>query len=832
MSSPSKNQLFLSCQKIFRILTGIFYVVFTLAPDSHSLMVLYPFVSLWQIGLLFPVFWLLCLLWNRQASFLGNGFDWLMGLIVVSVALSTVRAIFPQQAIWYGWVALCFVTAIYGVNSCLKTPTARYRMLVKQGYLSLVFMIVSLTLWVKNTFLPELERINDAKQQGVVLNFDFSVLELRNWAPLGHQNYVAGYLLLCFPVLVWLIIVEPGKRRWLWVSTLFLGIIDLYTTSSRSGWLGLGVIIVIGLVGLVFLSSISRIWLFFGSIGSFLLLIGVILANNRFFELITGVINGESSGEIAYRTINIVLGYRMGMSQFLTGVGLGNVPLLYQKYRPFWAGGESELGFQLHSTPFHLWAELGILAVIGGLLVFVLLTLATIKLLRYQAKISFNDYLLGWCILASFLGYGVMSLTDYQLDNVCISGILIILTACLSNLIPSENKALPIKVKPQILSLISFGVAIAFMIWLFPVHRAWQLSSQGFIALSHNDFQLFRERLIQAHQIAPWEPYYSYQLGWNFGQIGRKTKDKAQQQALIAEAIQYFRKANEASPYREFGHSNLGWLLLNVNPQEATQEFAISAKLVPAKKGVFFGLGLSLLQQNKPDLAVEAFSLEILRDSSFLTSPFWRNPQLKPIYTQIIKNLEQTYNQWLQQEPNNIIWHRARGGVYWWQGKIDAASSDWQEYGTDLQQMMLAIASEEKIKAQLNTFADSAAKSLLNAWFNPSQRSELITKAWLQSQNIPLPETVLKQLTVTMAKSPNLETWLKYNVPVFPYYPKRMGFGVISRHIDGVTPSDYYLVRENLAIAKFLDRLYPDLRYTPNLDRKLQPRRKALFKQI
>jgi uncharacterized protein involved in response to NO len=834
MNSLSLNNLVTSCQKGFGVLTGIFYLVFTLIPDSHSVMVLYPLVSLWQLGLLFPVCWLLSLLWEGKVSFLGSGFDWLIGLIIVSISLSTFNAQFPQQAIWYSWVVVCFVAAIYGLNSYLTTSKARYEILVKQGYVSFAFIVVSLFLWFNDTLLPELARINSVKQQGVALSFDFSVLELRNWAPIGHQNYVAGYLLLCLPLLTGLIIAESGKKRWFWACGLFLGLIALYTTSSRGGWLGLAGEIAVALIGLAFLSSFPRLWLLIGLISSFLGFALVILTNNRFSSLITGILQGKASGELAYRIINTVLGYRMGMSQPFTGVGVGNVPLLYQKYRPFWAGAESELVFQLHSTPIHLWAELGILAVILGLLGIALVILTTIKLFRYQDKLSVTDYTFAWCINLSFIGYGIMSLTDYQLDNVCISGILVIFTACLTKILSFEAKSLSFPLKQPVFSLFGLGIAIAFMVWLYPVHRAWQLSSQGFQALANNDLATFQQRLDKAHQIAPWEAYYTYQLGWNFGEIGLKTQDIAQKQTLIPQAIKYFQTAISTSPYQEFGHSNLAWLLLNTNPQAATQEFIASAELVPAKKGVFLGLGISLLAQNKAGLAIEAFSLELLREPALLTSPFWFSPQIKPLYQPIINNLQQTYTQWLQQEPNNMMWHQARGGIYWWLGDYAAAAQDWQQYGTELQKMMLSLPQETQLQSQLDNLPDSAAKSILKAWFNPPQRPQLITQAWLQlqSQTIPIPPIVLEQSVKTMTRSTNLETWLKKNAPVFPYHRQRMGFGVVSRHIDGTTPSDYYLVIENFAIANWLEELYPYQTYAPNLDFQLQPRRQALIDKL
>ena len=824
MKSQFAAQSSFSSEKILGLLTACCYVFFTLVPDSHSVMVMYPFVSLWQIGLLLPVIWLLLLLGSGKIYPLGNGLDWLMGLIIIGVSVSTVFAEFPHQAIWYGWVVICFVASVYLLNFYLRTSQLRDKLLNFQGYLSLAFVVMSLGLWIKETLLPELERIAELKAQGVNLSFSFSVVELRNWAPLGHQNYVAGYLLLCLPLFVGLAMVAKNWRRWLWLGACVLGLLDLYTTSSKGGFLGLAIMLIISLIFLVIFSSLPRLWLSIGAISSLLIVSGLILSNNRLLNTITKILQGRGSKELVYRTINAVVGYRMGMSAPLTGVGLGGVPLLYQKYHPVWAGGESELAFQLHSTPVQLWAEMGIWSVIYAISIIILVSAIALKLLRKHNSITFSDRVFAWSILGSFLGYGVMSLTDYQLDNVCISGILVLFLACLATIFAPEPSA-PLVIKGKYFSLAGWGMAIAIMLWLIPVHRAWQLSSRGFIALANDDLASFEQNLTQANRIAPWEPYYGYQLGWNFGDLSRNLSDKKQKQHLAATAIKYFQQANTVSPYREFGHSNLAWLLLDFNPAAATTEFAQSAKLAPAKRGVFFGLGLSLLAQDKQDLAVEAFSLETLRDPSFVTSPVWKSSKLKQIYPQVLKNLEHTYDQWLAQDPENETWHRDRGGVYWWQGKLAAATEDWSEYGNIWQKILLDINSESELKSKIAQMPPSPTKFLLAAWFNPQRRPDLLQQAWLQKREIPIEPQILEQLQLTMAKSPNLASWLKDNAPIFPYRLKTAGFGVLHRHIDGVNPFDYYVIIDNSAIATWFDRAYAYVRYQPELDQILQPRR-------
>jgi hypothetical protein len=227
-------------------------------------------------------------------------------------------------------------------------------------------------------------------------------------------------------------------------------------------------------------------------------------------------------------------------------------------------------------------------------------------------------------LLGGLVGYGIFSLTDYQLDVVAICGTLILYLGLLAavfrdpvlatpaisddllveidaddqltpeDLLPPPKKLRAARLfKAKLLSsaallpelffpLIGVGMVLAAIIWLVPVHRDWMLSNQGFLALSRNQFSTFVPLLEKANRLATWEPYYPYQLGWNLG--------------------------NQAAPNQEFGHSNTAWLLLQNDPASATRNFAGAAQLVPAKRGGFYGLGLSLFAQGKSDLAVQAMT--------------------------------------------------------------------------------------------------------------------------------------------------------------------------------------------------------------------------------
>ena len=83
-----------------------------------------------------------------------------------------------------------------------------------------------------------------------------------------------------------------------------------------------------------------------------------------------------------------------------------------------------------------------------------------------------------------------------------------------------------------------------------------------------------------------------------------------------------------------------------------------------------------------------------------------------------------------------------------------------------------------------------------------------------------------------MERSESFDQWVKQNAPVRQYPRQRAGFGVLSRHIDGPAPSDFFPVVENVAVTQFLAELFPSLDYSPALDRVLQPLREVLWRSI
>jgi uncharacterized protein involved in response to NO len=83
-----------------------------------------------------------------------------------------------------------------------------------------------------------------------------------------------------------------------------------------------------------------------------------------------------------------------------------------------------------------------------------------------------------------------------------------------------------------------------------------------------------------------------------------------------------------------------------------------------------------------------------------------------------------------------------------------------------------------------------------------------------------------------MNQSKSFEQWVKQNAPIRQSPRERAGFGVLSRHIDGPAPQDFFPAIENIAMSQFLAELLPSPDYSPALDNALEPLRNQLWRSI
>ncbi len=841
------NNLSKDQSSVLELLTGIslavFYIAFTLLPNSNSLMVKWPWVLWWQIGLAIGPIAVIIQIWRKKAiGLLGNKLDWLTGGWILCLGINVSLAEFKNQAGWYAWAAVCAIAILYTLTNWMTDSSKVRQVLHGKGLLAVSFSTLSLYLWTTQTALPHLKVLEELKTHGIVRNFDWQIISLRNWYPTGHQNYVAGFLLLSLPLLLSFALIHKGKLRIFWCVGFVLSLICLYTTASRGSWFGLvaSITTFLGLSAWQYPKTRAVISKVFLACTSGLIIWG--LSNDRLNTLLLSIFSGQDNTEVAYRIATNITGWLMGLDNIFFGAGLGSVTLLYQKYRPYWADSSATLTYQLHSTPAQIWAELGL----SGFLL-VLLSLYFLSHLGFKwfsnAIYNRESFLLVTSLWSGLIGYSVFSLTDYQLDNICISGTLIIFFSTLTFHFKQSLLAQPLKTthtQHRLLTVVGLSLIVIVTAWLYPIHRAWQLSSQGFFALQSRDIAGFVSKLERAHQLAPWEPYYSYQLGWNLGEVAYQTQNPQQRQEMQGQGSQWLKMAIKTSPYREFGYSNLGWLLVNTQPEEAVTYFAHAAELTSNKKGVFFALGYSLLKSNQPSLAVQAMVLELLRNPSMITSPIWQLDDLNSIHGQILAELELSCTHFINEGSTETLisyFHQVRGALRWWSGDFTAAEKDLNNSPNTLNTLIVDLA-QKRLPLKMESQALSPAKEAVTAWLSQDHQDKAFYKALLlsgTSEYLPQEKYLSElrnEIIDSMEKADSFHHWVTKTAPQQQQRNQRLGFGVLSRHIDGPIPSDFSPRLENVLISHFFQELFPTDVYNPALDHLLEPLQTSLIHQL
>jgi tetratricopeptide (TPR) repeat protein len=381
------------------------------------------------------------------------------------------------------------------------------------------------------------------------------------------------------------------------------------------------------------------------------------------------------------------------------------------------------------------------------------------------------------------------------------------------------------------------GGAIA---WLIPVNIAWQASSVGFIYLSSARAELdpelislkkgnnpqekidasiaiaqvsinkFQERLKLAHQFSPWEPYYPYQLGWNLADLAINYPQLPNSISMRKDGLAWIKTAIATNPHNEVGYNAAAWLSLQENTPSSVKAaetyFRRGLELYPLKRSLNFGLGVSLLRQGKTDEAIAAMTTEVMNDPSFITSPIWTEPTFQPLYPKIVTSLERLYS------PKSLNLTMLR----WWTDKPNAIV-ELRETGNSTAILLAnAIANDTNDLQSLKQNPQTALEMVISAWLNPDQRDKLLERAYVfASGSLPDERSalVVRAMSDRMAQATNFDNWLRQplaaNSPlVFNYRRARLGFGVISRHIDGVVPLDFFNVSDRAEISLFLKDLF------------------------
>ncbi|HET6194959.1 MAG TPA: O-antigen ligase family protein, partial [Acetobacteraceae bacterium] len=434
-----------------------------------------------------------------------------LAIPVLVLALRMLSAARPFRLPGGGWLLVALAGMIIPLASALLSPWRAPSLLLAAMPVSAVALFLVLQDWLAAA--PERHPLRLARglAAGAALiatvsfglwlvdaltalkTYDFAtVLTVwRNPHPLGHPNYTAGLMLLGLP---WLLLAAWRDRGWQrgvgLIGALF-ALLNLFTSGSRGGLLGLAVL---GLGGVV-LARLGWKRLALAALGIMAAAVLIAVANPRIRGMLDSFADPAAEPNLSniQRSAMLEASSLMRRDRPLLGWGPGTTPLAYPRYRHALAGGAENV-LQLHNTPVQIGAETGaagwlVLLAFGGLV------------MRHWRRAPLAAITL--------LGYSVFALTDFQLDVPVFAAALAALAAMLA---PPVTTPAP----PRWRYAVAAVVVIAGLITAFGGRDPAPALNIEALALARDPMQHDRAvgLLRQSLTLNPDQEIAHFNLGW------------------------------------------------------------------------------------------------------------------------------------------------------------------------------------------------------------------------------------------------------------------------------------------------------------------------------
>jgi O-antigen ligase len=730
-------------------------VFFTGLPSSYDRMVAWPWITIWQLGFLLLGVWGIWMLRQFQVPFkpLGYGLDWTIGVIAIALLLSTAFCPFPRLALWNISRVAVYGLLLYVLRNWLGqktlTLTRLWAIICVVGVAtSLMGLIVWYPQWASGAS--------------------------RNQFPMGHPNFVAGYILLILPLTIALAL---SSTRWQRIGALAASLLFgfvLYTTSSRGGFLGLLVLGVVAIIFFVVRGRGKQRWLrLAGCIASLAVITVILLSNPRVQKLVqfasptanSPAVQVKIDGESRDRIFMWQASANIFKAKPFFGVGPGNMARVYNLYRPIEVGTGASHVQQLHNTPLQVLGELGLVGFAG--FVGAIACLGYLWLRLYKKLSQPNERYLLYGIGGGLLAYGASSLTDYQLENISISSTIAILIVMLIKLADEEQLTLIAPLpssRRRWLSLGSITVLVLLLVIWIPVTWGMQLAWEGDRIFKTGNLEKSYEKLTAATNLVPWEPIYHLLTGFQLIKVRQGIQEAQLAQELSDLTLQAFQKAVDAAPYDAYFNHNLGLLYHEQGKSDRAEIYLSRATQLLPRLDYFtyYLLGLEYLKQQQTEKAVNAIALTSLLQPEFFTLDLWERSPLASLKDAVIeKTLSFSENllggltsdtpEYNQIYEMIVIWR-------WWHQK-PIENLEINRLQPISQALLLVEKSPQEALEILNK----------NLNFNPGDRALLLLRAWLNPQkylndylenSTEMNEAEIKQIEKHILTHRNLKDWL------------------------------------------------------------------------
>ena len=525
-------------------------------------------------------------------------------------------------------------------------------------------ILAALAIWSLVLWLPR------APESGAVRWF----FAARNPHPLGHWNYTGGLALLALPILVLLAWRERGAGRALWTLAAVAAGIQLLSAGSRGAALGLLAATVALAACLVARRRPATRTLVLG--GAALLALGIVTlaANPRFRAAFTDPASVFKAGESEQQRLGFLLtGIAIAKAHRWTGIGPGTTPYHYPEHRVD-LPGSLENSFQLHCGPLQWWVDTGSL---GLAALIVAAGALKLRVWRMRRTLSADAA----ASLAVLVGYGVMWLTDYQLDAPFFP----IVLALAASVLVAETASSP-RPATAVRARIGLLPALPALVCAILLTHSWQARAtfaEAWSAKDAGDSNGFIKGLRSAAHSASWHPYYQNHLARALAGIAAHLPPETAR-ARRTEARATWAHSLAVAPAQDHPWINLGWLALaDDRAAEAADAFQRATAIQPRRTGLWFGTAIVRLNLDETDAAAHALAREIRLDPRFITSPIWNDSVFSALRSAVLARLSQG---WAASDtdrgaaPAPDIADFAR---WWWFGEIapgsamDGSTSSW-----------------------------------------------------------------------------------------------------------------------------------------------------------
>lgn len=762
------------------------FAIFTWLPNSYKKMVDWPWIMGWQIGLLAIGIFGFWMLRQFKTPFqqLGHGLDGAVVAIALVIISASAVAEFPQVAALNALICLFYVSALYVFHNWIaQSRLSHYLIWLGLCGVGSITSLVSLALWRPDSQMW--------------LSDDFYTA-IRNGLPLGHHNFMGGYLVLIFPILAAFAIAQTGWKRGVGLVMSIVSVAALYVTGSRGAWLGaIAIVLTTIIVSITLSRGQQRRKVLIGSLFALCLISIALFSNPRVRSMVTIRSASDSNPAqvvvsdgpaidrwfMAQATKNIV------KENPLLGVGPGNLARVYNLYRPIEAGTGLELVQQMHNLPLQILSELGLIGFAAYMWLIICFLRLWFKLAA--ANLQRSDRYLLYGIGASCLGYSVSSLTDYQLENIGIASTLLLLALLLLALANKEDlewkhdfSDFSVRLR-RLLSLMLLGLmSIAIKFWvpmdvaMYFDHLAAANLVSGDVATADNDWA-------KASAIANWDPVPSALAGQAIVDVIGSVSSQKEAALLNKQAISDYEVALKEAPNDAWFNNNLAVLYLPTDDKKSEFYASRAVQLAPrSQNNLYLTLGLAYLSQGKRQSAIHAFALESLENSEFMSMDLWQQAPFDTIRAETIVQITHYYQRLLTLIPassnqyNQVYEQLAL--IRWW-NHLDNPNIEMGRISPLLQAVFLAESQPDRaldiIASQIQAESNSKAMKLLGAKIAPQK----YLSSYLSSSDVNDAEKALLQEHIE--KQTSLQDWFK-SVVIDSEVRSRLGLSFAYRNAD------------------------------------------------